>query len=57
VLQPTLSQTLKVRKLAALEQQAPQVILSANVGCITHLQSGTETPVAHWVEWVEARLS
>jgi glycolate oxidase iron-sulfur subunit len=57
VLQPTLSQTLKQRKLAALEQQTPQVILSANVGCITHLQSGTETPVAHWVEWVDARLS
>ncbi len=57
VLQPALSQTLKQRKLAALEQQTPQVILSANVGCITHLQSGTETPVAHWVEWVDARLS
>ena len=57
VLQPALSQALKERKLAALEQQAPQLILSANVGCITHLQSGTETAVAHWVEWVDARLS
>jgi glycolate oxidase iron-sulfur subunit len=33
------------------------VILSANIGCITHLQSGTVRPVAHWIEWLDARLS
>jgi glycolate oxidase iron-sulfur subunit len=33
------------------------VILSANIGCITHLQTGTETPVMHWIEWLDARLA
>lgn len=25
-------------------------------GCITHLQSGTATPVRHWVEALDAAL-
>jgi glycolate oxidase iron-sulfur subunit len=32
------------------------VILSANVGCITHLQSGTDVPVQHWIEWLDQRV-
>jgi glycolate oxidase iron-sulfur subunit len=32
------------------------VILSANIGCITHLASGTATPVLHWIEWIDRRL-
>jgi glycolate oxidase iron-sulfur subunit len=56
VLQPELSYRLRDRKLANLKQPTPDVILSANVGCITHLQSGTDTPVVHWVEWLDARL-
>ncbi|MBU3725790.1 MAG: glycolate oxidase subunit GlcF, partial [Burkholderiaceae bacterium] len=56
VLQPALSSELKQRKLSALQAQSPQVILSANIGCITHLQSGTQTPVLHWLEWVDERL-
>lgn len=56
VLQPVLSSALKQRKLENLQAQAPQTILSANIGCITHLQSGTATPVRHWVEWVDERL-
>ena len=35
----------------------PSAILSANIGCITHLQSGTQVPVRHWVEVVDAVLS
>jgi len=35
----------------------PAAILSANVGCITHLQSGTELPVRHWVELLDECLS
>lgn len=56
VLQPSLSTELKSRKLSALSAQRPDVILSANVGCITHLQSGTDTPVRHWLEWLDERL-
>jgi len=57
VLQPKLSSELKARKLNALQADSPEVILSANIGCITHLQSGTATPVRHWLEWVDERLS
>jgi glycolate oxidase iron-sulfur subunit len=32
-------------------------IVSANIGCITHLQSGTQTPVRHWVEALDEALS
>jgi glycolate oxidase iron-sulfur subunit len=56
VLQPELAYSLRDRKLAQLAAPRPDVILSANIGCITHLASGTGTPVMHWLEWVDARL-
>jgi glycolate oxidase iron-sulfur subunit len=56
VLQPELSIQLRDRRLSRLNAPQPQVILSANIGCITHLQSGTETRVMHWVEWLDERL-
>ena len=56
VLNPDISYTLRDRKLGHLGALAPQAILSANVGCITHLQSGTATPVKHWVEVLDEVL-
>ena len=56
VLNPDISYTLRDRKLGHLGALEPQAILSANVGCITHLQSGTSTPVKHWVEVLDAAL-
>jgi glycolate oxidase iron-sulfur subunit len=56
VLNPTLSYQLRDRKLGHLQPQAHEVIISANIGCITHLQSGTDTPVRHWVEVLDAAL-
>jgi len=53
VLQPELSAQLRSRKLESLQAQAPATILSANIGCIAHLQAGTDTPVRHWVEWLD----
>ncbi|MCC6248725.1 MAG: glycolate oxidase subunit GlcF [Rubrivivax sp.] len=60
VLQPELAYALRDRKLANLEPAGPgqvDAIVSANVGCIQHLQSGTETPVRHWVEVVDEGLA
>ena len=57
VLNPEISEQLKKRKLGNLESEAPQMILSANVGCLTHLQSGTQTPVKHWIEAVDELLA
>ncbi|MET0533858.1 MAG: glycolate oxidase subunit GlcF [Steroidobacter sp.] len=56
VLQPELSTQLRDRKLGALEAQAPDLILSANIGCITHLAGAAQTPVQHWIEWLDSRL-
>ncbi len=57
VLQPELAYSLRDRKLAHLAPQPAEVIVSANIGCIQHLQTGTETPVRHWVEVLDEALS
>ena len=57
VLQPVLATQLRDRKLANLQPLEPQVIVSANIGCIQHLQSGTATPVRHWVEVLDDALA
>ena len=50
VLQPAMARELRSRKVATLEVRGPQTIISANIGCIQHLQAGTEIPVRHWIE-------
>ena len=57
VLQPVLSKQLRERKLAALAPLAADAIVSANIGCIQHLQSGTGTPVRHWIEVLDDALT
>ncbi len=57
VLQPELANTFRDRKLANLEPLQAEVIVSANIGCIQHLQTGTETPVRHWVEVLDEALA
>jgi glycolate oxidase iron-sulfur subunit len=56
VLQPELSHQLRDRKLENLSALKPEAIASANIGCIQHLQSGTSTRVAHWVELLDEAL-
>jgi len=57
ILQPKLSGQLKRNKLSALASGAPEEILTANIGCLAHLQGGTEVPVRHWIVALEERLS
>jgi glycolate dehydrogenase iron-sulfur subunit len=57
LLQPALADQLRERKLQSLIENSPSRILSANVGCITHLAAKSPITVQHWVEWVDARLS
>ena len=57
VLNPQIAYQLRDRKLGHLQALQPQAILSANIGCITHLQSGSEVPVRHWVELVDDVLA
>ena len=57
VLQPALSYQLRDNKLKNLLASNPDTIVSANIGCLTHLQSGTTTPVQHWIELIDQALS
>ena len=61
VLQPEISHQLRERKIAALDEPfapaKPAAILSANMGCIVHLQNGTDVPVMHWVELLDQSLA
>jgi len=56
ILQPAIAEQLKTRKLGHLTAAAPEVIVTANIGCLTHLQSGTALPVKHWVELLDDAL-
>ncbi len=55
LLQPAISGELRGRKLAALEAGAPDVIATANIGCLAHLQGATRTPVRHWIELLDVK--
>jgi glycolate oxidase iron-sulfur subunit len=57
VLQPELSTQLRDRKLSNLEATGAREIVSANIGCLSHLQSGTGLPVRHWIEVIDQALA
>ena len=60
LLQPEISHQLRDRKLSTLTEACtevkPAAILSANIGCISHLQAGTDVPVRHWIEVIDDAL-
>ncbi|MDQ9171643.1 glycolate oxidase subunit GlcF [Oxalobacteraceae bacterium R-40] len=57
VLHPQIATQLRDNKIANLEKTNPDLIASANIGCITHLQSGTDLPVRHWIELIDSALA
>jgi glycolate oxidase iron-sulfur subunit len=56
ILQPQLSARLLRQKVAVLESGTPDLIATANIGCLTHIGGGTSVPVCHWVELLAQRL-
>ncbi|NNL07554.1 MAG: glycolate oxidase subunit GlcF, partial [Gammaproteobacteria bacterium] len=50
ILQKSMAGRLRDRKLDHILDQKPDVIATANIGCLLHLQSETDVPVKHWVE-------
>ncbi len=56
ILQADLAKQLKTNKLSALQSDRPELIASANIGCITHLQTDTALPVCHWIELLDEQL-
>jgi glycolate oxidase iron-sulfur subunit len=57
ILQPALSQQLLRNKVAALCAGAPAAIVTANIGCQSHLQTATRLPVRHWIEALDERVA
>jgi glycolate oxidase iron-sulfur subunit len=57
LLQPERATKLRTKKLAALNIGEPELIATANIGCQSHLQSGSELPVQHWVEILDTLLT
>ncbi len=50
--QPRIAEALRERKLADLTRNEPTAIVTANIGCLTHLQAASPVPVWHWAEWL-----
>ncbi|HGG59398.1 MAG TPA: glycolate oxidase subunit GlcF [Gammaproteobacteria bacterium] len=50
LLQPDLAHRLRDDKLRNLQSGEPEVIVTANIGCLEHLRGGTTIPVRHWIE-------
>jgi glycolate oxidase iron-sulfur subunit len=57
ILEPGLSRELQRRKVVALTSDAPDVIATANIGCLEHLRIASPVPVRHWIELVDQRLA
>jgi glycolate oxidase iron-sulfur subunit len=57
ILQPELANALKSNKLHALEAHRPDIIATANIGCMTHLASGTRLPIRHWIELIDTLIA
>jgi len=53
ILQPDISRDLLRNKVEALESGTPDLIATANIGCLSHIQSGTRTPIRHWIELLD----
>jgi glycolate oxidase iron-sulfur subunit len=53
LLQPEMSRQLREQKVSVLMAGRPEVIVSANIGCIMHLAAGTGVPVKHWIELID----
>ncbi|HBE93828.1 MAG TPA: glycolate oxidase iron-sulfur subunit [Gammaproteobacteria bacterium] len=56
ILQPGLSQQLLDNKLSALQNEQPDVIATANIGCQMHMASKAQVPVKHWLELIDESL-
>jgi glycolate oxidase iron-sulfur subunit len=57
ILQPQLSKRLLKNKVEALVSDGPEIVATANIGCLTHIQGGTALPVKHWINLLDERLS
>lgn len=57
VLQPDMAKRLRTQKLDNLNAGEPELIATANIGCLTHLNEASRVPVRHWLELVTVRTT
>ena len=61
LLQSELSKPLLANKVKALESGTPQMVATANIGCLAHIEGGltssSKVPIRHWIELIDERLS
>ncbi len=50
ILQPELANQLRNRKVKNIARTKPDIIATGNIGCITQIAKGTQTPIVHTVE-------
>jgi glycolate oxidase iron-sulfur subunit len=53
ILEPSLSKRLRENKVAALQTAKPELIATANIGCLLELRAASQTPVVHWIELLD----
>jgi glycolate oxidase iron-sulfur subunit len=53
LMQPEISQELKRRKVATLEERQPDVIAAGNIGCMMQIGGASSVPVVHTVELLD----
>ncbi|MCW8900141.1 MAG: glycolate oxidase subunit GlcF [Gammaproteobacteria bacterium] len=56
ITQPKLSQQLLQQRLTGLMVDSPDLIVTANIGCLLHLNSESTVPVKHWIEIISDNL-
>lgn len=53
LLQPEIAGKLRERKVATIEETAPQVVAAGNIGCMVQIGSGTALPVVHTAQLLD----
>lgn len=56
IVQAELSRQLLHQRLKGLLTNSPELIVTANIGCLHHLNSGSTVPVRHWIEFIADNL-
>ncbi len=54
VLQPEISEQLQRNKINNLLENNPDLIVTSNIGCQTHLQEVSEVPIIHWIHLLDS---
>ena len=53
LLQPEIAGKLRERKVATIEELAPQVVAAGNIGCMMQIGAGTKLPVVHTAQLLD----